>query len=456
MQSNTHQYGRLVSYSQPCVGVSLSTFLRQAHGQERFYWESSRDSVAFAGFGIAIELMAWNADRFEVIRSQAENMFSGTVVLNETEPLAAPRLFGGFAFRDDFIPDNAWSDFTPAHFVLPHYQLVRINGESWLTVNTNIPFEENPEDMRKELHEALETRLSLLYQAEKEGYSQPPGKVVDLNYPMPYELWEQKVLGAVDKITQGDLKKVVLSRVAEARFDQRVDVDAAMDYLAIAYPETYRFLFEPRPNHAFYGATPELLVQVDGKTVNTTALAGSIRRGKTPEQDEALGTELLNSKKDRYEHQLVVDKIRDRLLPITDNLHIAETGLMKLGNIQHLNAPISGALKNSDGVLPVVKTLHPTPALGGDPREKAMQIIRESESVPRGWYGAPVGWIDRNMNGQFGVAIRSAVAQDRRVWMYAGAGIVKESEPRKEWDETALKFRPMLDALGITGDVDIS
>jgi menaquinone-specific isochorismate synthase len=97
----------------------------------------------------------------------------------------------------------------------------------------------------------------------------------------------------------------------------------------------------------------------------------------------------------------------------------------------------------------VIAALHPTPALGGSPRELAMQLIGEYEPVPRGWYAAPVGWIDRNLNGQFGVAIRSAVAQEKRVWLYAGAGIVAESEPQKEWDETALKFKPMLNALGI-------
>jgi menaquinone-specific isochorismate synthase len=99
--------------------------------------------------------------------------------------------------------------------------------------------------------------------------------------------------------------------------------------------------------------------------------------------------------------------------------------------------------------------LHPTPALGGDPRDLAMQVIAEAEPVPRGWYAAPVGWIDRNLDGQFTVAIRSAVAQEKRVWMYAGAGIVAESIPQKEWDETALKFRPMLDALAIKDKVNV-
>ena len=145
----------------------------------------------------------------------------------------------------------------------------------------------------------------------------------------------------------------------------------------------------------------------------------------------------------------MVEKLRERLGRMTGTLHVAETGIYRLSNIQHLYTPITGHLQESGGVLPVVAALHPTPALGGDPRRRAMQVIRESEPVPRGWYAAPVGWLDRHMDGQFAVAIRSAVAQEQRVWLYAGAGIVAESVPEKEWAETALKFRPMLDALGI-------
>jgi menaquinone-specific isochorismate synthase len=129
--------------------------------------------------------------------------------------------------------------------------------------------------------------------------------------------------------------------------------------------------------------------------------------------------------------------------------------IYRLSNIQHLYTPIEGQLKQETGILPLVETLHPTPALGGTPRHLAMEFIRQAEPVPRGWYAAPIGWIDCHLDGEFGVAIRSAVCQDRRVWLYAGGGIVADSIPRKEWDETALKFKPMLNALGIGETVHV-
>lgn len=453
-KSIPEQYGRLVSYSLPCPDVTLAGFLRHGRGGERFYWENSRDQVAFAGIGTALEIMAWGADRFKTVQRRAGELFGSAVVLDEREPLAAPRLFGGFAFRDDFVPDVAWADFTPAHFVLPHYQLVSIDGAKWLTINAHIPIDESPDDIRAELHEALSERIAVLQDTTQARFESAHQSATAVDYPMPYETWATNITDATERMKNGDLNKVVLSRVAEVRFDTQVDVDGALGYLADHYAECYRFLFEPRPFHAFYGATPELLVGVEGREVRTMGLAGSIRRGESAEADIDYANQLLNDPKERYEHRLVVESIRERLTAITSTLQVGETGIYKLSNIQHLYTAISGDLSESQGVIPVVAALHPTPALGGDPQDVAMGLIGDYEPVPRGWYAAPVGWIDRHLNGEFGVAIRSAVAQDKRVWMYAGAGIVKDSVPRKEWDETALKFRPMLGALGISDNIN--
>jgi menaquinone-specific isochorismate synthase len=247
-----------------------------------------------------------------------------------------------------------------------------------------------------------------------------------------------------------ELQKVVLSRVCEIRFAERVDVDNALDYLREKYAGCYLFLFEPSPHLAFYGATPELLVKVEGREIETMALAGSIRRGGSDAEDEALAQELLDDPKNRYEHALVADSVRARLASLTDELDAHDAPeIMKLSNIQHLYTPIRGRLKAKSGVLPLVEALHPTPAMGGVPQEAAMDYIARAEPVPRGWYASPVGWIDHNLDGAFAVAIRSAISQNERVWLYAGAGIVADSTPQKEWDETALKFKPMLGALGV-------
>lgn len=451
--------GRLVSLSMPSPGVSAAAFLALAEGQERFFWEDVRDDILFAGFGVAAHLIAWGPERYTHIEEQARTLFGDALLLGPANRLAAPRLFGGFAFRDDFMPDNTWAVFHAAHFLLPHFQLVQCGDESWLTINALLPPEERKggESLYEELAAALQGRYEWLLSAAKagtapptQGASAPP---LQVNYPMSYGAWERLIDQAVQQIETTPLQKVVLARVAELRFRERIDVNGALAYLERHYPDSYRFLFEPRPHHAFYGATPELLVRVEGATLTTMAMAGSIRRSADPLEDAALGQELLNSAKDRHEHELVVMSLLERLAPVTSQLEISpQPGVYKLANIQHLLTPVRGRLLEAQGVLPLVETLHPTPALGGKPRARAMAFIQEAEPVPRGWYAAPLGWIDVNLDGAFAVAIRSAVAQERRVWLYAGAGIVADSEPEKEWEETALKFRPMLEALGVEDD----
>jgi len=258
---------------------------------------------------------------------------------------------------------------------------------------------------------------------------------------------------ATAAITAGTLDKVVLARVCEVRLDETIDAAAPLATLDTQYGDSYRFLFEPRPHHAFLGATPELLVSVAGRAVTTMALAGSAARGQTPDEDEALAVALLASAKDRHEHQLVVDAVRAHLAEAAGELTApAAPVVLRLRNIQHLLTPIAGRLRRpGEGALRLARRLHPTPAMGGVPPERALAFLRDAEPTPRGWYAAPIGWIDGALDGVFAVGIRSAVTQHDRAWLYAGAGIVAGSSPEREWAETALKFRPMLGALGATG-----
>lgn len=449
--------GRLISVSRRCDGLTAQTFLRAARGRERFFWEDVRDGISYAGAGLAVNLLAWGTERFRHIQQQARALFADAVVESDAvghapARLAAPRLFGGLAFRSDFVPENAWAAFHPAHFVLPHYQLVQQGTETWLTINALLGPGENVDDVQPALREALAGQESLLREMRQaEALSRADhALLLDIQYPMSPDTWHEIIEGAQERFRTTGLRKVVLARICEARFGDRPNIDAALAYLGLDYADCYRFLFEPRPFHALFGATPELLARVDGATVQTMAMAGSIHRSDDPREDAALGQQLIHSAKDRAEHQFVVVSLLQRLALATSTLDISpQPGLYRLRNIQHLYTPVRGRLIKPDGILPVAELLHPTPAMGGSPRDLAMDYIERVEPVPRGWYAGPIGWIDQRLDGAFAVAIRSAVAQDRRVWLYAGSGIVPDSDPEKEWQETNLKFQPVLHALGI-------
>lgn len=464
---------RLVSLIAASPDVDVMQFLDGAYGRERFYWSepagAGGDELTFAGMGIAAEVIvppvldedfsaAPAGYRFDEVERQARALFGGAII-RATETLgsdgesgladhpARPRLFGGFAFQDDFIPDNTWSLFSPAQFILPHYQLVRSGNRTYLTINALVAEGEDVGESLEALQEALAAQMAA---APQQRRGEPIGRPT-LHYPMSPEAWATIVERATQSIDDGRLEKVVLSRVCEVRSDEPIDGTAALSYLNEHYGDCFRFLFEPWPHHAFFGATPELLVRKNGEQVITMALAGSIARGRDADEDAALAAQLLGSTKNRHEHQLVIQTILESLEGVIDGLSVAgEPIVMPLRNIQHLLTPIGGrAAGEHTSILTLARRLHPTPAMGGVPTGEAMGFLRRNEPVPRGWYAAPIGWVDAGCDGAFAVAIRSAVTQHNRAWLYAGAGIVADSEPAHEWAETALKFRPMLGALGV-------
>lgn len=440
--------GTLYSYSRPVPQASLSVFLRRAPLSQRVYWENRRARVAFAGYGVAAELVAGGKDRFNTIRAEARRLFRDAVIDNDDTTEIQPRLFGGFAFRADFEPSGVWEAFPPAYFTLPRCVVTRIDDQTWLTINQFIGGHDSAARARQSVRDEFAFISEQITLSDMLGEQET--QVETLEYSLSQEAWRAQIDGAVQRIRGGELAKVVLSRTCDVTFDRPFDPLNALGRLESRYPDTYRFLIEPLPGHAFFGATPELLIEVRDQALRTAGLAGSIQRGATPDEDAALANELLNSTKDQHEHALVVDALREQLQPLTHRLDVAAAPrIMQLSNIQHLYTPISGTLANGYSILDVVETLHPTPALGGYPQREAVEAIKQIELAARGWYASPVGWIDVNGDGVFAVAIRSAVSAGNQARLYAGAGIVADSDPDKEWAETTLKFKPMFAALGV-------
>ncbi|MCU0497949.1 MAG: isochorismate synthase [Anaerolineae bacterium] len=434
---------QLVSYSRQITPMKLLDFLRlgdHTH-QARIFWENSEIDLAFAGFGVAAEITASGQNRFDEVRQKVDDLFLNAI-LDSPRHEIRPRLFGGFAFQAEHEENGIWSAFPSAYFVLPRYLLTQSGSETWLTISACVGT-----DAIDQLRFEADQLAIQLSQFTPTTDSNP---LLQLDYPLGVKDWRKQIHHAIALMQNGDLEKVVLSRTADLTFQQPIDPLMALAHLETRYSDCYRFLIEPRKGHAFFGATPELITSIQGRRLETAALAGSTRRGKTETEDEMLGEQLLTSDKDRREHQFVVDALLQILKPLTVGELDAPTEpcLRRLSNIQHLYTPIVAHLNHPIHAIEILEHLHPTPALGGTPRALAMDTIREVELIARGWYAAPVGWIDADGDGTFAVAIRSAVSHDQTARLYAGAGIVIDSDPDKEWDETALKFRPMLEALG--------
>jgi menaquinone-specific isochorismate synthase len=255
--------------------------------------------------------------------------------------------------------------------------------------------------------------------------------------------WEQAVAAAVRRIKLGDLRKVVLARDLYASADNPLDQRVLLRRLAARYPDCFAFACA-----GLVGATPELLVRREGAKVSSLVLAGTMPRGVTADEDARLAAALLGSAKDNEEHDYAAASLRDALSPLCETLDIpARPELLQLANLQHLGTRVRGTLAVDHSALALAAALHPTAAVGGTPTDAAVELIRELENMDRERYAGPVGWMDASGNGEWGIALRCARIDENRARLFAGCGIVADSDPAAELAEAQVKFRPMRTAL---------
>ena len=249
-------------------------------------------------------------------------------------------------------------------------------------------------------------------------------------------------------VGRGRIDKVVLARRVAFEAPADLDVIGALRHLAATAAESTTYAFT-RGRTTFLGATPERLARTVGRSFETVAIAGSAPRGADPAEDARFAAGLLASEKDREEHAVVVDTLRAGLAPIVETLTVAEApGILPLRHVQHLVTPMSGTLREDAGLLALAALLHPTPAVGGEPRDVALDLIAEHEGFDRGWYAGPVGWLGADGDGELMVALRCGLVTGREAVLFAGCGIVADSDPAREWEESRLKLRTMTTALG--------
>jgi menaquinone-specific isochorismate synthase len=254
--------------------------------------------------------------------------------------------------------------------------------------------------------------------------------------------YEDAVAAAVRRIIGGDLRKVVLARDVHATAERPFDSRAVLTRLSARYPDCYTFACG-----GLVGATPELLIRRDGDAARSLVLAGTTPRGATPEDDAALAARLLGSAKEVEEHLYAAASVRDVLAPLCESLDVSLPELLTLPNVHHLATRVVGRLATDRSALALAAALHPTAAVGGDPTDMAVELIRELESMDRGRYAGPVGWVDASGNGEWCIALRCAELDGNRARLFAGCGIVAGSDPATELAETMAKLRPMLMAL---------
>lgn len=446
-----------LAFSLSISSVDPLAVIEQDHLKDSFqyYWEKPVDDFAISASGELERITAHGDSRFRDSSTRGKEVLSRVHHLSGINHLnAVVHLFGGFSFFDENDSDT-WSSFNSSSFTLPEWMIIKEGKGCVLTFLIEYDSESSIDEIKRQ----IERKLSELEPVTKaDEYSLSPVRDANFSLETPgtdspeYFQWIENIRKAKKAISQERFKKVVLARQLNIKLDQKIKDTHILNRLRFQYPDCYSFLIRQDGDSSFIGCTPERLASFNSKFVLTEGLAGSTSRGKTASEDAVLEYNLLHSSKDLHEHGIVLDAIEENLEHYSDEVkHPKAPQIKKLSNVQHLYTPITAKIKNGVSRTEVLKTLHPTPAVGGFPKDKAVEFIKKHEDFNRGWYAAPIGWINAHGNGEFIVAIRSGLIKNDEVRFFAGCGIVEDSDPEKEWEETNLKFIPMLSALEYAG-----
>lgn len=450
-------------------------------GRVRAYWEHRAPDrpahLALVGVDAAFRLATHGPDRFAEADAAWRRALDGALI-DDPERLerwgVGPIAMGGARFDPLRARSQPWLRLPDTLLFLPRLALATTGAGAALTITAMVDWESDPgSDARALL--ALREQLFDAARATSPRHADPHAGTRGVEEAAPEASPLREALAAVDwrsnvaetarEIRERRIDKVVLARRVTALLPAPPDghLQSASDRALSAltrlrrdFPHAFLYalaLPDAGGERIFLGASPERLIRMERAAIETTVLAGSAPRGKDVEADRALGEALLASEKDRHEHRVVADMLREALTPLCRSFDAPERPtLLRLRNVQHLYTPLRGTLDADRSILELVGRLHPTPAVGGFPREAALRAIRERESFDRGLYAAPIGWLDRRGQGEFAVAIRSALLGDREdgaveAALFAGCGIMGDSDPDREYAESQVKMRAMRAAL---------
>ena len=415
--------------------ADLITSARDAGHEVMLIERPMPDAVSVAAIGKAFDVVAApNGVALEDAEGKSVEFEAG-----EDRLLAAARLWrriaspdtvavGGFAYRPDRDPRGAWAGFPSLLFRVPVLAVQRKRGRTFVvaaTANAEELLDLSPSAVRAPAARRLD--------------------VAPVRNPMA---WTAAVETAAARLRSGEAEKVVLAREVIAHGDGVVSAGNVVRGLRAAYPSCFTYLITGADGTAFAGASPELLVRRTGDHAFAQPMAGSAARGASDAEDERLALELSASVKDADEHRVVSQFVENALHPFATRVSARGPEVVRFTNIQHLATTVEAALlEPAADVLQLAAALHPTPAVGGWPRASADKLIDELEGMERGWYAGAVGWIDGHGDGEFAVALRCGLLWEDGARLYAGVGVMPDSDPARELEETELKFKALLTAL---------
>lgn len=418
--------------------------------------QSGRDDFMLVALGCAARIESSGEARFDAVAAEAGQLLEAALFDDLFDDPDAPAgsgivWVGGFSFFSDANPSGRWREFPSTAFALPEASIARHRGDdpqARLTLNVAVGADAVVSEVLAEVEQLVDS-MQLEDDLTAPAFLERPGPATISSAASP-EHYERAVQQAAEEIRDGRYEKIVLARDVELRRERPIDPLNALTGLIERFPECTAFAIS-EPETTLIGASPELLIRREGRRASTMALAGSMRRGADPETDAHLANQLLQSAKNRDEHAIVVRQIERTLGRYAAWIASGESPeVVKVRNIQHLATPIRAQLTEPRPVVELAGAMHPTPAVGGEPWPVTAPKIRTLEGFERGWYTGGVGWTDLFEDGEFHVALRSALIDGQSAALFAGCGIVGDSDPSSELAETETKLEALLPVLRIS------
>ncbi len=383
----------------------------------KIYWKSRNSDNFVIGLGIALDL-----------RTSQECVYNEIELLLKDAPNDM-KFYGGACFNSDNIIDENWSTFGYSRFILPKIEIYHNKIIFNFLSNENINIDE---EIRKSIDQLNFTDKPLIKKANITQKTYCPNK----------ENFLTAIEDTINNICNTDLEKVVLARQCILKCENNINPYFVLNNILCKQHFNFAFSFEN--DITFIGSSPELLFKKELQIIYSEALAGTTHRGKNIQEDISNAKKLLDSSKEIKEHNFVSFFVYDKLNKLCDDITTtSKNNIIKLQDIQHILTQFKGKLKEKQSVCEIIKTLHPTPAVLGTPSNMALDTINKIEENGRGWYAGPVGWIGKN-SAEFAIAIRSAIVSQKTMYLYSGVGLVKESNPKDEWNELNLKINKYL------------
>ncbi len=430
----------LVSIKLPSVDFNASNLLFSLiqKNDRLFYYENADKNFSMLGIGLVLDFSENGLGRLSSLNKKIQDL-KKKVISNWIEyENELPLICGAMKFTAEHSKEE-WQDFYDSDWFIPEFILVKKLEEYHFVYNFL-----NKNSSQKKIEDKFTLRLKELFELTSTHENKTP-KILNTEgiSVKDKKKWKLLVKNSIDKLTEQEISKLVLSRRVVLKLTDQPDWDSLLKYFRSNYPTSYIYLYH-KNNSTFFGASPERLIKFHQKEITIDVIAGSLPRGIDEQEDKLLEEQMSLSKKLNAEHELVLHQVKKSISRFVSKIYSNRVPFKKLKEVQHLHTVLKSEMAADAKMLEIVESIFPTAAVCGEPKDKSLSLIKKIEDYNRGLYSGLIGYFNLDDEGEFIVAIRSALYIQNKLYAYAGVGILEESDPEIEFNETELKLKTIL------------